>query len=149
MTVFSDRQKMFSFKWSGGIMNRRNFSHTIRNVRMQAVAGGDSTAPRCHLWPRTLIFLLHPPQCTAYCLMVTERKLHFLVSHPCSPSFDHFTKTKRHPINLYPPPSPPDDSLPFGNRTVSQAHVKLQERFSTLCGGKWWGISLQLIHLIT
>lgn len=89
---------------------------------------------------KNLYLLLHHPQYTANCLVVTKRMLHLQVSHPRSPSFDHFTKKKkkkRHPLIPYPQPSPPDDFPPFGNRTVSQAHVKLQERFSTL----WWKVT--------
>lgn len=55
-TVFSYRQNIVSFEHSGVIMNQRNFSYTIRNVRMQAVAGCSSAALSCHLWPKTFIF---------------------------------------------------------------------------------------------
>ena len=102
-----------------------------------------------------LHLLLHHHQCTAIhlhacCLMVTERMPHHEASHSCSVSFNHFTKKEKDIVRTpYLPPSPPYGFSPFGNRTLAQAYIKLQERFSTLCHKKWKKTSLQLHQLIT
>lgn len=136
-TVFSHRQSIVSFKQGGGIVNQRNFSYTIRHVRMQAVAGCSSAALSCHLWPKTFIFCF---------TVLSIQPIALWSQKECCISRYHI---HAHP-HLIILPKKKKTSLPttittrwlyfhrpFGNRTVSQAHVKLQERFSTL----WWKVT--------
>jgi len=139
-TVFSYRGNIVSFEQGGGIMNQRNFSYTIRHVRMQAVAGCSSAALSCHLWPKTFIFCFTILSIQPIALWSQKEcciSRYHIHAHPHLIILPKKKKKKRHPLIPYPQPSPPDDFPPFGNRTVSQAHVKLQERFSTL----WWKVT--------
>ena len=148
-TVFSHRQSIVSFKQGGGIVNQRNFSYTIRHVRMQAVAGCSSAALSCHLWPKTFIFCFTVLSIQPIALWSQKEcciSRYHIHAHP------HLIilpkKKKRHP---YPQPSPPDDFISKGPLEIELCHrpmLSCKKDFLPF-GGKWQGISFQLIHLIT